>query len=157
MLPAHAATVASWVTTRDEMFWLSPRSAPPITAETIRLNWARPGHEQLSLVDEAGAQLAYGELNILDQQRAEYWLGHLIVDPRRRGQGLGKRLTLALLRRAEHIYAARRVCLVVFPENVAAVACYRAAGFRDEAYEPHEFPAYDERALMLRMDVRFGE
>jgi ribosomal protein S18 acetylase RimI-like enzyme len=56
-----------------------------------------------------------------------------------------------LLHRAFHLRGARRVSLVVFPENRVAVACYRAAGMHDDAFETHYFPAYRRRARLLRL------
>ncbi len=151
--PAHAALIAAWPRSADEAYRWSPRSQPPITPETIA-RWGRPGHEQHCLVDaSSSALLAYGELNVLDLRSASYWLGHLIVDPQRRGQHVGVQLTRALVRRAFQRYAARRVCLVVFSENAAAIGCYRSAGFRDDGYEPHDFPAYGRCELMLRMSI----
>lgn len=95
--------------------------------------------------------LAYGEINVLNASRREYWLGHLIVDPRRRGRGLGTALTRLLARRAHGEFGARRVSLVVFVDNRAAVHCYRQAGFVDDGFESHEFPAYGRTESLLRM------
>jgi ribosomal protein S18 acetylase RimI-like enzyme len=73
------------------------------------------------------------------------------VDPRHRGRGLGRQLTRLLLRRAFHRYGAWRVSLVVFPENAAAIASYRAAGMYEDGYERHYFASYSRRKRLLRM------
>jgi ribosomal protein S18 acetylase RimI-like enzyme len=150
---AGAAEVAGWARTNGEAFWLAPRTTPPITGEKI-LNWAAPGRQQLLMCDMAsGRNVGYGELNTLNVERAEYWIGHLIVDPQRRGVGIGQALTRLLVQRAVTLYAARRITLVVFPENTSAVRCYEAAGFRHEGYESHYFPVYLRRARLARMAI----
>lgn len=95
--------------------------------------------------------LAYGEVNLLNERRREYWLGHLIVDPRQRGRGVGRWLAELLLQEAFDRLGARRVSLVVFPENRSAIACYRAAGMRDEGFETHYFPPYRRWERLLRL------
>jgi RimJ/RimL family protein N-acetyltransferase len=147
----YADRVLSWVRSPREAYWLAPRTKPPLTIEKLRA-WARPGRIPLMLVaPEQPEPLAYGELNVLNERRREYWLGHLIVDSQQRGRGLGRRLTELLLRRAFDRLAARRVSLVVFPENAAAVACYQAAGMCDDGYETHYFAVYRRRERLVRL------
>lgn len=132
---------------------MAPRTVPPLTADEIR-RWKLPGHEPLQLID-AGAAVpcAYGELNVLNRPRGHYWLGHLIVDPTRRGHGLGQELTRRLLERAFWRHGAREVSLVVFRENLGAIACYRAAGMQPVGYEEHDLPAYGCRVALLRFSA----
>ena len=149
--PHFAPRVLSWVRDPLEAYWLAPRTSPPLTVRKI-LDWAAVGHNLLMLLTpEQPDPLAYGEVNVLLQRQREYWLGHLIVDPRHRGRGLGRQLTRLLLRRAFQRYNARRVSLVVFPENVAAVASYHAVGMQEDGYEIHAFKAYGRRKRLLRM------
>ena len=90
---------------------------------------------------------------MLRTDERHFWLGHLIVDPRQRGRGLGTHLTRLLLERAFNQQGARRVTLVVFPENHRALACYRAAGLREAGAEIHYFPPCDRRVRLLKMDI----
>jgi len=149
----HAARVASWVLDEREAYLLAPRTPPPLTADKIR-GWSGPGRQQFLLI-ELGKKhpVAYGELNLLRTEERHFWLGHLIVDPRRRGRELGTRLTRLLLELAFNQQGARRVTLVVFPENHRALACYRAAGLREAGAEMHYFPLYDRRVRLLKMDA----
>jgi RimJ/RimL family protein N-acetyltransferase len=152
--PRWAAQVASWATDPQEAYWLAPKTPPPVTADSV-LRWRTVGHEPFALLPP-GATLpaAYGELNRLGDLRRQYWIGHVIVDPARRGRGHGVRLTRLLLQEAFEQRGAERVTLVVFPENQAALACYRAAGFHDDGEEWHEFAAYGVRVRLLRLARR---
>lgn len=149
--PAWAEHVVRWVRDERESYWLAPKSTPPLTAREI-LGWRKPDHHPYMLVLPArAAPIAYGELNRLSGARRCYWLGHLIVDPEYRGQGWGVALTRALLDEAFQQRGARRVTLIVFPENTRAVACYRAAGLREDGHEWHTFTAHGRRECLIRM------
>ncbi len=149
--PPWADRVVSWVCNAQETYWLAPQTPPPLTATRL-LSWQKPGHHPFLLFEPGDQQpIGYGELNELTGGYRQYWLGHLIVDPARRGRGYGKLLAQMLLREAFEQRGARRVTLVVFPENERAVACYRAAGMHDDDYETHDFPAYRRRESLLRL------
>jgi ribosomal protein S18 acetylase RimI-like enzyme len=148
--PEHADLIATWITDEREAFWLAPRTAPPLTPAKIRA-WAHPLAEPLVLADAEGDICAYGELNLLDRTRGEFWLGHLIVDPARRGRGLGRALTCGLAERGFALRGARRITLVVFAENQPAIACYRRSGFVDDDHETHYFAPYRTYVRLLRM------
>jgi RimJ/RimL family protein N-acetyltransferase len=145
-----AARVVSWVRGALEAYWLAPRTRPPLTADKVRA-WSQPGRNPLMLVElDELAPVAYGELNELRRRQNEYWLGHLIVAPRQRKRGLGRQLTKMLLERAFRSHHARRVSLVVFPANVAAIATYRSVGMHEDGYETHYFAASGRHERLLR-------
>ena len=148
-----APLIASWVLSPDEAYWLAPNSVPPITPAVVR-DWStHPGRLARLLVDGNGTPVGYGELNLLNAERREYWLGHLIIDPVRRGAGLGLVLTRELLERAFVRLMASRVALVVFTDNEAAIRCYRTCGMVEEQYELQYFGSYDRYEKLLRLAV----
>lgn len=151
---AHAPLVASWCGEGVETLWLAPRTVPPITAEKV-LEWREPGRTPLVMcATDSDIPVAYGELNVLRHRRREYWLGHLLVDLTQRGQGLGTILTRLLIEKSMRDLGARRVSLVVFPDNHIAITAYKRAGMQFDGYETHHFGAYNQRFELLRMDVR---
>jgi len=146
-----AELVVSWVRDANEAYWLAPKTPPPLTSLSI-LRWRAPDHHRYLLMEDGCPEpVAYGELNRMTGGARRYWLGHLVVDGQRRGQGYGLQLTRLLLEEAFERRGARQVTLVVFPENKAALACYRAAGMRDDGWETHDFPAYTRRATLVRL------
>jgi len=148
--PRFAGRVASWVCGPREAYWLAPHTRPPITAHSV-LQWLLPGrHAGQLMAGGADGPVGYGEINRLND-RGEFWLGHLIVDPLQRRRGFGVRLVRSLVRHGFSVLGARRVSLVVFAHNEDAIACYRAAGLREEGSELHRFPAYGTTESLLRM------
>jgi RimJ/RimL family protein N-acetyltransferase len=148
---ADAEQLAGWITER-ESYWLAPRSRPPLTARTV-ISWGETEGERFMLLDNDSIPIGYGEVNRLALQNNVYWLGHLIVNPQRRGQGYGRLLTRLLIDQALTYLAARRVTLVVFPENATAIACYEAAGMHRDGFETHFLPSYRRTVRLVRMAI----
>ena len=151
--PAWAVEIPGWIRNPQETYWLAPHSPPPITAAEV-VRWQTPAHVGHFLcMPDSPRPVGYGEVNCLNEKERRYWLGHLIIDPEYRGRGLGRELTWLLIRRALDHHAARSVTLVVFPDNHAAIAAYRAAGMSDDGSEAHTFENYGTTVLMRRMAV----
>lgn len=65
-----------------------------------------------------------------DRSLDEIRLGFVIVDDKKRGQGLGKEMLSMALQYAFDFIKVRKVSLGVFENNVAAIHCYRSCGFQ---------------------------
>ena len=153
--PRCAGLVVSWVRTPQELFHLAPKTAPPLTVAKV-LGWRRPQGQPLLLWPAEGElPLGYAELNPMKSDSRHLWLGHVVLDPRCRGKGEGRRFVQALLRWGEEELGARRVSLVVFPDNQAAVACYLKAGFSLRGDEYHRFEPDGPRHRLLRFEAHF--
>jgi len=151
--PLHASTVAGWVRTRNDLRWLAPSTAPPLTAGKV-LGWLRPGGQAFSLVEGADALPAgYGELNPMRSDANHLWLGHIIVRPDLRGQGLGRAFVRSMMEHAFDQLGTNRISLIVFPDNATAVACYLGIGFKLVGEERHQFGGCGPEEPMLRMEI----
>jgi ribosomal protein S18 acetylase RimI-like enzyme len=131
----RSALVASWATSVEELDrWASRREHP--LAPTALETWHADPDVHAWILEEDGTPVAYGEV-WHDDEEGEAELARLIVDPRRRRQGLG----VALVRGLSSV-AARAgfddVWVRVVPENAAAIGCYRRAGFRRTSPEREE-------------------
>jgi RimJ/RimL family protein N-acetyltransferase len=162
-----APLVASWIRTTQELIWLAPGTVPPLTAEKVAL-WGDERRNRFLFWDGAGGMgvspvngregratdpSGYGELNEIPDQPAQFWIGHFVIDPGRRGQSLGVRFAQALLARAFVEYAAKEVVLVVFPDNQRAISCYERAGMQLVGQERKYFKATGAEHLFLRMSI----
>jgi GNAT superfamily N-acetyltransferase len=93
--PADSAGVVSgWARTREEVIMWCGHPAAPVTAEQINAWVHEDGVQPFGLYRD-GRLVAYGELWV-DDDEAEVELARLIVDPRERGHGLGRRLAMGL-------------------------------------------------------------
>jgi ribosomal protein S18 acetylase RimI-like enzyme len=60
----------------------------------------------------------------------------------------------ALVRQAVKRFRANRISLIVFPENTAAVECYRRVGFVPVTEEYHAFGEKGTKHRFLRLELR---
>lgn len=149
----HAPIIAGWVQSDADLLWLAPRTQPPLTAQKI-IAWSGPRNTNLLLFSNQHAHpVGYGELNRMKNDPHHYWLGHIIINPDFRRQGIGYVFVKELLTIAFKDHNARRVSLIVFPENESAVKCYKKAGFAPTRTESHTFRTNVAPCRMLRMDI----
>ena len=152
--PLDAAEIADWVVTSQELYWLAPSTEQPLTAEKV-LGWTRPGGIALVLTRaEFAGPIGYGELNPMRNQANRLWLGHVLVHPDQRGRGTGQTFVRALLDHAFNRLFAVRVSLIVFPQNKAAVCCYRRVGFTIVGEEYHRFGGSGTHHRLLRLEIQ---
>jgi [ribosomal protein S18]-alanine N-acetyltransferase len=120
-----AATVVSWPTSPAEAaLWCGHRDGP-VPVEKV-VSWsAEDGVHAYGLFDD-GQLVAYGEI-WLDDDEGEVELARLIVDSRRRANGIGRILVTQLVAQALTNYP--DIFLRVHPDNVAALRCYAGAKF----------------------------
>ncbi len=150
---ALAPFVAAWVQDRHELFWLAPKTAPPLTAAKMA-DWPGPGGCPMLLHRDGSSEpRGYIELNPMPHESRHLWLGHCLIRPRWRGTGLGREMVQLLLEQAFVHRAAESVSLVVFPDNVCAIRCYRASGFLQVGEQVKFFPTTNRRHCMLVMRI----
>ena len=121
-----AGLVSSWASTDGEVRMWCGLAAAPVPAAQIEA-WADEDGVRPFGLYRGERLVGYGELWV-DDDESEVELARLIVDPRERGQGLGRHLVTGLAGRARSVHPL--VFLRVHPANRAAQRCYTAAGFQ---------------------------
>ena len=129
-----AAAVASWITDEPAMrLWSADRYERfPLAAADICRSYAAEAMNDCFiaftlLCDDTVA----GHVVMVHPggRRDAIRLVYTIVDPRRRGLGLGQKLLQMAMDYAYRFMAASEVMIGVFESNISAMRCYRAAGF----------------------------
>jgi RimJ/RimL family protein N-acetyltransferase len=147
-----APAISAWIQSDEEMRWIAPYTPPPASPENV-LSWQRERQAAFVFEDASGAPRAYGELVRAALEPRELWIAHVIVDPARRGEGLGRSFTEALADRAFDGYHASHVYLSVFQDNPVARACYERCGFRHFKTRPVRTFAGETGFSMLDMRI----
>lgn len=151
-----APLVASWVRDDHELFWLAPKTPPPLTPDKV-IAWPGPDGCPL-LFYRQGTSEPYGylELNPMPGSREHLWLGHCLIRPELRGVGLGHMIVNLMLDEAFVEREATSVSLVVFPRNDPAVRCYLTNGFTQVGEQFKFFSTTGQRHRMLEMKITRG-
>ncbi len=145
--PATAAdlrVVASWIDSAAACeLWAGWRVTFPIALDTLARDIGLDESNGFALIEAVGL-VGFGQLVAKPAGRGH--LGRLIVDPRRRGQGLGAKLAQGLIA-AARARGVTRCSLNVSPHNTAAAALYAKLGFTDAALPQDEPPAANSRYM----------
>jgi RimJ/RimL family protein N-acetyltransferase len=126
---SEAERVASWAASPIDVRHVAPENLYPLSAADLA-SWIVESNFAFTLRCE-GDLVAYGDL-IEDEVAGDMEVGHLLVAPDMRGQGMGQ----ALLSRLCAFAAASRphdeIWFRVGHGNAPAAACARAIGFVDD-------------------------
>ena len=82
-------------------------------------------------------------------------IGFVIVDDKKRGQGLGKEMIKLAVDYAFRIAGAEKITIGVFENNKSAYYCYKSAGFRITQQEISEI--FGEKWKIAEMEINRNE
>jgi ribosomal protein S18 acetylase RimI-like enzyme len=120
--------VLSWVFNEQEcLMWGGPKIRYPATRDTAWSDMEASKENAYVLVDATPAVIGFGQ--VLPRGDKCLHLARLIVDPRLRGQGIGRDLCIALMNIGAAKHHAEWFTLNVYETNGAAVQLYRSLGF----------------------------
>jgi RimJ/RimL family protein N-acetyltransferase len=133
-----------WIRSPEElMLWTASSFGWPLTREHIeghlRDSAERGDRLIFKAVEESGEAVGHVELGAIDPRNRSTRIGRVLVDPARRGQGLGGEMMRAALAVAFKELRAHRVELGVFDVNPAAISCYERVGFQRDGVRRDSF------------------
>lgn len=142
---SDARRIVTWIADHDAFSaWCADKLDWPLTEASLEKCHAefaeRDDSWLMTALDETGVPVGFLMMTKADYAANSLHLGLIIVDPARRGQGLGTAFLGLVLSYARDILGMKRVTLRVFDHNTAARACYRKVGFREVSLEKESFP-----------------
>lgn len=142
---SDARRIVTWIADHDAFSaWCADKLEWPLTEaslEKCRAEFAgRDDSWLMTALDESGIPVGFLMMRKADYNAGSLHLGLIIVDPARRGQGLGTAFLRLVLSYARDILGMKRVTLRVFDHNAPAKACYRKVGFREVSLDRGCFP-----------------
>ena len=158
--PEDASVIAAWITSETALYeWSADRYQKfPLTAADIEANYApQLGTGRflpLTAVDENGD--IWGHLIIRyprEDDDAAVRFGFVIVDPARRGRGMGSALLRLAIAYAREELHAETIGLGVFAQNTAARRCYEAVGYVETGRETCRLPVGDWTCIEMRLSL----
>lgn len=122
----NSMTVRSWINSEETWEALVPgREFPP--PDNVVESWQTAKVMAYVLMSD-NRIVAYGELRN-KPQRLAVEIGHILVDPFKRGQGFGTKLVELLYHRAAKRPSVSQVLINLLGENQEELGCYFNAGF----------------------------
>lgn len=153
--------VSRWVTEeRAHAMWCANRFAYPLdrdnfTAVLAEIG-ARNGDSPFVATADDGQTEGFFCYSV-NPSSNEGTLKFVVVDPALRGKGTARAMLRLAVRYALEITGADAVRLCVFPENVRALKCYEAVGFRAVRTDPGAFRYREEAWDRCNMVFRKAE
>lgn len=133
---SDAGTILQWLgDEREFREWCADRYEKyPISAEEMNAFYSRCRETQefyeMTALDEEGI-VGHLAMRFTGTARTVLRFGFVIIDPKKRGRGYGRKMLNLALKYAFEILRVEKVTLGVFENNEQAYWCYRSAGFRD--------------------------
>jgi len=125
----NLSTLLSWIKSERELRMWAGETFPTLPNErTFRTHLNRQRVKAYQAEDQSGRFMGYAEL--VGRTGGDGIICRVIVDPARRGMGLGKDLVELLSEEAFRKVRFKRLLLNVFTFNTPALRCYRSLGFR---------------------------
>ena len=137
--PQYFPTLISWITSEEELVqFAGPTFRYPLTPAQLTTNLADPKRQAFALVGRAHPDLlGHGEIY---HRGAWVDFSRLIINPQKRGMGLGKRLVQALIQVVKASYDTQEIRLKVYDWNSAAIHVYQHLGFKIDPAVRFESP-----------------
>ncbi len=151
-------TIKNWITDpKTHAFWCANRFAYPLSGdnfdEILQSIRVRNGDSPFVALDDDGRPAGFFCYS-LQPDTKEGLFKFVVVDPARRGQGVGKTMLRLAVEYAFRISKADAVYLRVFSENTQAVRCYESVGFTEEKTDRNAFTYQDESWGRTSMVIR---
>ena len=142
------ASLASWISSSDDcLLWAGPAVRYPHSVEELKEDLTTEGTVSLSLKNERNELLGFGQIWSRNQLSAH--LGRIIINPKLRKNGYGKKLIHSLIREARSKFDHDTITLKVYRRNRTASTIYKSLGFEEATEESN-----DESMLMKIQDKK---
>jgi RimJ/RimL family protein N-acetyltransferase len=105
---------------------------PQMSADDARAWFEQPGSHRRYGIELNGTLVGYGIIDSIDTTNRKCEVGVVIGNKGSWGKGFGRTAARELTRIAINELGLHRVLAVASAENPASIACFKAAGFREE-------------------------
>lgn len=124
---ADYPAIRDLIGSKEELFLVYPEGSYPMTVEQVEKLVAKRKAPNVMVEEEriVGFACFYG----YREGRFAY-VGNVVIDTKRRGRGLGRKIVIHMINTAFEEYALPEVRIAVFSGNTPALLLYASLGFR---------------------------
>ena len=110
--------VAKWIGSKEEFIdWTANQSSYPVIGKEFEKFYSSNEAHRLVLENSLGEVVAYGELCRINVEKRLFFLPGVIVDSRRRNQGVGKTMVNEMIEYADKLDV-NKMDLYIFSDNI---------------------------------------
>jgi RimJ/RimL family protein N-acetyltransferase len=140
-MPEDWQRLVEWTDSPEFLLqWAGPQFRFPLDVEQIEAHVeAGVGIRRnfKAVLPDSGKMAGHVELNQIDLENRSATVARVLLDPHRRGGGLGAAMVGEAVRFGFEVLHLHRLDLYVFDFNRSAIACYEKVGFRREGVLRH--------------------
>lgn len=134
----------NWLTEKRQMhMWCREYFTYPFSEEQMNRYYKELEEDERSwgftALDQSGTPAGSFKMTRADYNAESIHFGFIVIDPDRRGQGLGYEMVSMAVKYAMDLLGMKRITLKVFENNPGARRCYEKAGFAVESYNEKDF------------------
>lgn len=145
-LPEHLRTLQAWFPdARSLRQWGGPQFRYPFTDVTFKEDMRWQSIPAYSLLDDENGLIGFGQYY---GKHGRCHLARLVIDPARRGAGMGRYFIRSLMQTGMAELDADECSLYVMESNRRAIRCYTSLGFV-RAPCPDSDPVYENIGFMV--------
>lgn len=141
--------------------WSANHFEYPLTMEQLtaykKLHDEKENSWIITALDRKGDAIGHILMGKLNFEENTIHFGHVLVDPSKRGKGIGKEMLKTALIYAFEVFQVSKVTLAVFDNNVQAYNCYKSIGFKTYAEYKECFPYGNEKWGCCYMEINRNE
>ncbi len=148
-----------WIESRQVLLlWVSPGYDYPITKAQLVKKKQEQNDQRLAYKGVTGDEVvAYGEIGFIDKANQSARLCKILINPARRGVGLGTQWIKTLVDIGFTELKLHRIELNVYDHNQPAIACYQNAGFTIEGLIRDAYKVEEDFWSVYRMSILRSE
>ncbi len=148
---SHLKGVLQWFPDETSCrMWAGPKFRYPYSDESLKEDLRLNENYSFVLLDDINV-VGFGQLF---EKFGRIHLARLATQPRRRGEGLGRKLIENLLRVGPECIRSEEYSLNVYSDNFVAISCYQSFGFVS-IDSPERHGGFDD-CLFMRLDKQAG-
>jgi len=141
------SAICALITSAEELFLIFPRGKYPFSMDQLQ----RLAQERMALTVMEDNKRIVGFANLYDHNPDEWiFIGNVVVEKQRRGEGLGKRIIEHMLDLAFTRYRVKETRISVFSNNLPALLMYSRFGFKPYDIE-ERVDVTNQRVALLHM------
>lgn len=139
--------------TRFLLQFAGPKYKFPLDKKQLLETTEADDYIMFKFIDDNGDFLGHCQLVDIDTINKKSKVGRVLLDPTKRGRGLGRKMIQELINYSRDILGLKELFLRVYDFNESAFKCYQNLGFIETSRESNYFESINETWTSITMTI----